>query len=125
MKSSILKGAIAETEENIAKLDEENPYHISKEGYTVGTSEIYAQYSNNKTYYLKLGRKDEKNFNFMWCEQTDEETFKSLAPVISKTKSIIEDDESRTKKLIQQGIKKGIDKDKEQIEGFLNTIAIE
>ena len=84
------------------KLDEENSYHISKEGYTACTSEIYAQYPNNGTYYLKLGRKDEKSFNFMWCEQTDEETFKSVAPVISKkNKSIIEDDEPRTKKLIQ------------------------
>ena len=51
--------------------------------------------------------------------------FKSLAPIITKNKSIIEDDESRNKKLIQQGNRKGIDTDKKQIENFLDTVAIE
>ena len=48
----------------LEELQEENPYYISEEleekGYTSGTTEIYAQYPNNETYYLKLGRKDEK-----------------------------------------------------------------
>ena len=60
----ILEKAIANKEKEIEELQEENPYYISEEleekGYTSGTTEIYAQYPNNETYYLKLGRKDEK-----------------------------------------------------------------
>ena len=60
----ILEKAIANKEKEIEELQEENPYYISEElekkGYTVGTTEIYAQDPNYETCYLKLGGKDEK-----------------------------------------------------------------
>lgn len=125
----ILKKAISDKEEEIRELQEENPYHITEEltekGFTEGTSEIYAQYPHNPNYCLKLGRKDEKNFSYVWVRQTEEGTFKSVSTIISRAKSIIEDDEARNKKLIQYGERKGIDSDKEHIEDFLDNVAIE
>ena len=128
MQDKILEKAIADVENEINELKEKNPYNLPNElieiGYIEEDDGINVPFPLNKDYSLKLSRKDEKTFTYAWNKKTEEGKYKPISTIVTSKKSIIEENETRTKKLIQQATRREISKDKKNIEGFLDKIAV-
>ena len=104
--SSDFQGKIAELEDEIKSLQENNPYNVSdklaKRGFESAFDAVYRYYTNGikdgnaVEYYIQIRRDNGKRFkiNYAWCVKEDDE-YNVVTEIFSSTKTIFEDKNKR------------------------------